>query len=595
MSIGRPHLSDAFLYGLARVALLTGSLLPALIYVLIGYAGVRQMASEDARIQALRAGYAIAANPGIWQYTTERLLDQIAEIRHDPSHTLLTDATGKTLTQIGQACSGYCVAGNAPLLDFGKAVGNLKVEMDVTPVLGQGGFIAGGGLLVGLLLTWLFDRTLAQRQRIEESLRLTRFSVDVASDAIFWIDPDGRIVDANTAACASLGYSRGELLKLSVPDIDVHVNAEIWPQHIAEVRQRGTLTLESEHRTRDGRVVPVEIVANFIELGGRELNCAFVRDISERKRTEILLRESEQHFRTIANGGMTLIWTSGLDKHCDYFNQPWLRFTGRPLVQELGDGWLEGVHPDDRNACLQTYREAFDQRRSFSMDCRLRHADGTYRWIRNDGNPRYDSQGAFIGYIGFCMDITQQKAVEEQIRNLAYFDALTGLPNRRLLLDRLEQALAASSRHLREGALLFLDLDDFKQVNDSYGHDVGDLLLHEAGRRLESCVRQGDTVARLGGDEFVVMLEYLDENHEHALDQARAAGEKILADLSRAYVLDGHTCVSPPSIGITLFKGQQTASAELLRQADLAMYQAKQGGRKAMLFYHPEMSGVTQQ
>jgi diguanylate cyclase (GGDEF)-like protein/PAS domain S-box-containing protein len=379
-----------------------------------------------------------------------------------------------------------------------------------------------------------------------------------------------------------------------VPDIDVHVNAEIWPQHIAELRRRGTLTLDSEQRTKDGRVVPVEIVANLIELGGRELNCAFVRDISERQRAETLLRESEQHFRTIANGGTTLIWTSGLDRRCDYFNEPWLRFTGRSLAQELGDGWLEGVHPDDRNACLRTYLDAFDQRRPFSMDYRLHHADGSYRWIRDDGNPRYDSQGAFIGFIGFCMDITQQKAVEEQIKNLAYFDALTGLPNRRLLLDRLEQALAASSRHLREGALLFLDLDDFKKVNDTHGHDVGDLLLHEAGRRLETCVRQGDTVARLGGDEFVVMLEYLDENHAHALDQARAVGEKILAELSRAYVLDGHACVSPPSIGITLFKGQQKASSELLRQADLAMYQAKQGGRKAMLFYHPEMNGVAQ-
>ncbi|TRZ96930.1 MAG: sensor domain-containing diguanylate cyclase [Rhodocyclaceae bacterium] len=591
----KPHITDGVLYGLARAALLAGSLMPALVYILIGYSGMRQTANEDARIQALRVGYAIAANSGIWQYTTERLIDQIEEIRHARSHSRLTDSNGNTLTEIGQACSGYCIAGNAPILDFGKAAGNLRVESDATPILVRGGLIGAGGLIIGLLLMWILNRTLSERRRIEESMRLTRFSIDAASDAIFWIAPDARIVDVNTAACASLGYSRGELLKLSVPDVDANVNAEVWLRHIAEVRQRGTLTLESTHRTKDGRLIPVEIVANHIELGNKEFNCAFVRDISERKRTENLLRESEQHFRTLANGGSTLIWTSGLDKRCDYFNEPWLRFTGRSLEQEVGDGWIEGVHPDDLSHCLQTYVAAFDQRRSFSMDYRLRHGDGSYRWIRDDGNPRYDSRGEFIGYIGFCMDITEQKAAEEQIKNLAYFDFLTGLPNRLLLLDRLEQALAASSRHHREGALLFLDLDDFKVVNDTYGHDVGDRLLREAGRRLETCVRQGDTVARLGGDEFVVMLEYLDENHELAVGQARVVGEKILAELGLAYLLDGHHCVSPPSVGITLFKGQEKTSSELLRQADLAMYQAKQDGRKALSFYHAEMRGVPQQ
>ena len=133
------------------------------------------------------------------------------------------------------------------------------------------------------------------------------------------------------------------------------------------------------------------------------------REIDERKRAESLLRESEQHFRTLANGGSTLIWTSGLDMLCNYFNEPWLRFTGRALAQEVGNGWTEGVHPEDYGRCLQTYVSSFDQRQSFSMDYRLRHADGTYHWLRDDGNPRYDSDGEFLGYIGFCVDITSQK------------------------------------------------------------------------------------------------------------------------------------------------------------------------------------------
>jgi PAS domain S-box-containing protein len=139
------------------------------------------------------------------------------------------------------------------------------------------------------------------------------------------------------------------------------------------------------------------------------------REIEERKRTELLLRENEQHFRTLANGGSTLIWTSGLDKRCNYFNEPWLRFTGRTLNQESGNGWTEGVHPEDLERCVHIYVSAFEARLPFSMDYRIRHANGTYHWIRDDGNPRYDADGQFIGFIGFCVDITAQKETAAEL------------------------------------------------------------------------------------------------------------------------------------------------------------------------------------
>ncbi len=133
------------------------------------------------------------------------------------------------------------------------------------------------------------------------------------------------------------------------------------------------------------------------------------KEIEERKRAELLVRESEQHYRTLANSGSTLIRTSGLDNRCNYLNEPWLRFTGRTPEQELGDGWTDGLHPEDYALCRQTYVESFDQRLPFSMEYRIRHADGSYHWVRDDGNPRYDSDGKFIGYISFCVDITAQK------------------------------------------------------------------------------------------------------------------------------------------------------------------------------------------
>ena len=186
-------------------------------------------------------------------------------------------------------------------------------------------------------------------------------------------------------------------------------------------------------------------------------------------------------------------------------------------------------------------------------------------------------------------DITERKQAEEEIKNLAFYDPLTHLPNRRLLLDRLKQALASSARSGREGALLFIDLDNFKALNDTLGHDIGDLLLKQVAQRLESCVREGDTVARLGGDEFVVMLEDLSEHDLEAAAQAETVGEKILATLNQPYRLGTHGHHSTPSIGVAIFSDHKQNQDELLKQADIAMYQAKKAGRNTLRFFDPQM------
>ncbi len=198
--------------------------------------------------------------------------------------------------------------------------------------------------------------------------------------------------------------------------------------------------------------------------------------------------------------------------------------------------------------------------------------------------------GTATHYVLTLTDITERKAAEDEIKHLAFFDALTGLPNRRLLLDRLHQAMAASARSGRQGALLYLDLDQFKTLNDSLGHDKGDRLLQQVAARLSTCVREGDTVSRFGGDEFVVMLLNLSLLAEESAMQADAVGQKILATLARPYDLDGHENVSTTSIGVTLFFDQQTSPFELLKQADLAMYAAKAKGRNTICFYRAEMS-----
>jgi diguanylate cyclase (GGDEF)-like protein len=192
--------------------------------------------------------------------------------------------------------------------------------------------------------------------------------------------------------------------------------------------------------------------------------------------------------------------------------------------------------------------------------------------------------------VGIFTDISQRKAVEEQIEALSFFDPLTRLPNRRLLIDRLAQALHTCTRHSRKSALLFVDLDNFKTLNDTLGHHQGDLLLAQVAQRLKTCVRDGDTVARLGSDEFVVILEDLSEISEVAANQAEVVGEKVLTSLGPRFQLCNGAHHSTASVGITLFGGaQQESHEEPLKRAELAMFQAKSAGRNSLRFYEPQM------
>lgn len=186
----------------------------------------------------------------------------------------------------------------------------------------------------------------------------------------------------------------------------------------------------------------------------------------------------------------------------------------------------------------------------------------------------------------------ERNHAEVAINSLAYYDPLTTLPNRRLLLERLKHTLDLSARNEREGALMFLDLDNFKALNDTLGHDIGDLLLQQVARRLEGCVREGDTVARLGGDEFVVMLEGLSEQPHEAAVQAEIVAGKILNVLNKPYQLAEHEYLSTPSIGVTLFSNHYESMDELFKQADIAMYQSKKAGRNTIRFFDPKMQSV---
>ena len=211
--------------------------------------------------------------------------------------------------------------------------------------------------------------------------------------------------------------------------------------------------------------------------------------------------------------------------------------------------------------------------------------DGRLIWGEVLSKPDRNAQGEIIGYHGITREITERKRLEEQVHQLAFHDPLTRLANRRLMLDHLEQAMSASKRSQRHSALLFLDLDNFKPLNDTYGHGVGDLLLIEVAERLKACVREADTVARFGGDEFVVLLSELSTQPGEATEQAVAVADKIRLCLAELYVLKtapsapaiGHHCTA--SIGVAIFHGRDESQNAVIDRADTAMYQAKEEGR----------------
>ncbi len=237
---------------------------------------------------------------------------------------------------------------------------------------------------------------------------------------------------------------------------------------------------------------------------------------------------------------------------------------------------------EDFAAIEEAIATALRERTSYEVEYRMRSRDGQTSWVSERGHVYIDGDGQPQWLDGVIIDVTERKQAEEAIRNLAFVDTLTNLPNRRFLLDRLRQGLANSRRHGNHGALLFIDLDHFKSINDTYGHEAGDKLLCEVARRLRQSVREGDTVARLGGDEFVVMLEDLGASGHEACERGAAIGEKILAALNEPFDIDGDQHHTTPSIGVTCFGSADERAEDLLRRADAAMYRAKAAGRNRM-------------
>ncbi len=310
----------------------------------------------------------------------------------------------------------------------------------------------------------------------------------------------------------------------------------------------------------------------------------------ERGQAEATLRSSEERYRRILQHSPTGI--------VHYDNDLIITFCNDRLPQLLQVSLEQLVGLDMKRLrdprIVPALEAAIQGNEGFYEGEYVSTLRGVHLWISLSATPLLGVQNQIEGGIAIIEDITERKKSEEAIRNLAYYDPLTRLPNRRLLMDRLGHALTASTRSREYGALMILDLDHFKGLNDTQGHDVGDRLLVEVAQRIQSCLRQEDTVSRLGGDEYVVMLEGLGQSERAAATQAEAIAEKIRTVLSLPYVLGGGESeyFSTTSTGLTLFRGQEDAAEILLKHADVALYRAKDAGRNAIRFFSPAMQSA---
>lgn len=314
---------------------------------------------------------------------------------------------------------------------------------------------------------------------------------------------------------------------------------------------------------------------------------------------------SQEHLRLLENGISRLndivmiTETEPIDDpghRIIFVNDAFERITGFSREEVIGKSprILQGKNTQKEE--LLIIRQALKDWRPVHVEVINYKKSGEEIWLELDIVPISDETGWHTHWVAVMRDITQRKQAERKIQQLAFYDPMTGLPNRQLLMDRLEQRLAVSSRTHHTGAVLFIDLDNFKSLNDTHGHDIGDMLLVEVAQRIVKCVRESDTVGRLGGDEFVVIIDELDENLQDAAVQARIVCEKILFSFKQPFRLNSYVHHSTPSIGVTLFNHSSPTSVdELLRRADLAMYKAKDSGRNTFRFFDPQMQALVRE
>jgi diguanylate cyclase (GGDEF)-like protein/PAS domain S-box-containing protein len=457
-------------------------------------------------------------------------------------------------------------------------------RLQAYPIFGQDGAVTG-------FIEVAEDIT--ERKRMEEALRESeekyRELINGMNDTSWVIDFNGKFIDVNDAAVEVLGYSREELLAMGPHDIDSSLDAVTIMGLIKGMPTDKIQVFETTHTTKDGNVIPVEINSSLVTYQGKRAILSIARDITERKRMDEALRESEERYRLLFENESDAVMV--LDAETLRFedaNKAALELYGYSkeelLKLQVPDisaepektmeiiGKLKAGDPDGEKVQIRYHRK---------KNGTIFPVEITNAVFMSGGREKI---------IGMIRDITERVQAEETIRKLAYYDALTGLPNRVLFGDRLTLAMSQAHRSQRRLAVMLLDLDQFKDVNDTLGHSVGDELLRSVGKRLTGLLRKHDTVSRMGGDEFFLLLPEIAQ-----VQDAATIAQKVLKVFQEPFVLDDRELNITTSIGVVVYPDDGEDADTLLKKADVALYHAKQKGRNNYQLYTsaigPELQG----
>jgi diguanylate cyclase (GGDEF)-like protein/PAS domain S-box-containing protein len=456
------------------------------------------------------------------------------------------------------------------------------------------------GQIIGVLG---ISRDITQRKATELKLRMLSTAIEQSPTSVAITDIAAQIEYINTAFTKEAGYTLDEVLGknprvLQSGMTDSKVYDDMWSKLTKGENWQG----EFVNKRKNGEIFYEEAYISPIQDGDGKIShyVAVKLDVTSRKQAERALLESNKKMdsllQSLAEGAY------GVDTHgnCTFVNNSFLRILGYESEDEIVGKHIHELihhsHADGRRYPASECRMYAAFRNNVEVHCVdevFWHKDGYAIQVEYWSQPIV-VDGVVIGAIATFFDITERKKMEQQIRHLALHDALTNLPNRRLLIERISQAQLSSKRNLNYCALMFMDLDNFKPLNDAHGHEAGDRLLIEVANRLQKCVRDVDTVARIGGDEFVVMLTGLDMDESISRRQSEKISEKIRASLSEPYLINvtndegvnvtvKHYCTA--SIGVVLFKGTSLSKEEIIKLADDGMYQAKSAGRNKVVFH----------
>ncbi len=464
---------------------------------------------------------------------------------------------------------------------------NRRKDGTTFPVEVRVGSVDYGGRQMMLVST----RDITERKEAEEALKESeeryRSLVEHSPETIA-VHSEGRFVYVNPAGAKLFGATGPEEL-LGKPVMGfVHPDyREFARERVRRIQEQGMFAELAEEKLigLDGRIIDVEIAGLSVSYGGKPATQVIIRDITERKRAEEKLEESEARFRSTFENASTGVALVGLDNRYLKVNRAFCEMLGYPEEELLGKSSLEITHPADREKSRDHTKRLLDGRaKTAGIEKRYVRKDGSVVWALSDVSLVRDTEGNPGHFVAQYQDITERKALEERLEYRAFHDLLTSLPNRALFLNRLKHALSRLGRREGKVAVLFVDLDNFKFVNDTLGHHVGDDLLVAVSARLRGCLRPEDTIARLGGDEFAVLLEDVE-----VAGKAAYVAERIVEELRMPFTLSDQEVFVTPSIGIVFSDPSHDLPEDLLRNADIAMYRAKEESKARYRMFAPSM------